>query len=193
MVGQSLLFFADVQFLNVVNKLLLQTILVVVGLGNGIEPIDDAGTYFFHAALLERLQFGEQTADVIYFLSKLALQGLAFLLAEAHQLVDGLNNRLAGQGPLFVGEHFGFGFRHHVGQTHDDGQRVLWCGNMSLGGYGAHLLVIVLHQCAINGQRVGAGVFFHPDGKIHLAADKFLGNELPDFHFFLAIERGNAC
>lgn len=55
MVGQSLAFLADIELLNVVDKLLLKSVLIVVDGWNLLQSLDDSVLYFKNSALFERL------------------------------------------------------------------------------------------------------------------------------------------
>ena len=72
-VCQSLLLLVDVEFLDVVNQLLLKTVLVVVYLRNLLETIDNLFSNLWYTTLLERFNTLQKVSDIINLLSKLLL------------------------------------------------------------------------------------------------------------------------
>ena len=169
-VGQTLLLLADVQLLDVVDELLLQTVLVVLHAGNLLQPVDDALANLLHAALLVGLDAGQQLLDVVNLLLKLLFKGGTLLLAEVHQCLDGLFHSLAGSGPLVVAQHLLLRLRQHVGHAQQRVHRVGRQGDARLLGDGHHLAVVVLDECAVDGGGVDRGVFLYPEAEVHLAA-----------------------
>ena len=84
MVCQALFLFRDVEFLDVVDKLLLQTVLVIIDGEELFELLCDALAYLLRARLLVLLQFFLQPLYVVYLLSEFLLQRRALLLAEVN-------------------------------------------------------------------------------------------------------------
>ena len=68
MVGKSLFFFADVEFLNIVNELLFQAVFVVVNAFQFFQTLCQALADLFNARFLKRFDFSEKTLNVVDFL-----------------------------------------------------------------------------------------------------------------------------
>ena len=68
MVGKSLFFFADVEFLNIVDELLFQAVFVVVHAFQFFQTLRQALADFFNARFLKRFDFSEKTLNVVDFL-----------------------------------------------------------------------------------------------------------------------------
>ncbi len=192
MVGQALFLLADVELLDVVDQLLLQTVLVVLHAGNLLQAVDDALANLLHTALLKGLNLSHEALYVVYLLCKLLLQSGTFLTAEAHQCPDGLFHGLTCCGPLLVAELFHVGARQHVGHPCQRVHPVLRLRNSRLTRDSLQLTVVVVYQCAVHGSSLYARILLYPEGEVHLAAFYLLRNHLADFHLLLAVERCDA-
>ena len=106
MVGEPLLFFVDIEFLNIEDELLFQTVLVVVDAFEFCQPFLETFPNFLHTALLERFDACKQVFDGIDVLVEFHGKGFAFLSAEIHQRFDSLVYGIFGHFPLFIAEFF---------------------------------------------------------------------------------------
>ena len=192
-IAESLLLLADVEFLDVVDQFLLQSVLVVFDIRNLLQSVHDVGLDLLHARFLVRLYAGEQCLDVVHLLGELLLQGSTLLAAEldevVHSLVDGLLCSL----PFLVCQFFHIGLGRHVGQAQQRSIPVGGLRNACLCRNLLDLLVIVLHQRHVDGRGVSHNVLFYPDREINLASFQILGDELTYLHFLLSIQRSNTC
>ena len=102
-VGKALLLFADVELLDVVDELLLQTVLVIIHIRNLLQTVYDVLADLLHACLLVWFNAGKESLDIIHFLGEFLLQGSSFLLAEVAQMADSLANCIFCHCPLLVG------------------------------------------------------------------------------------------
>ena len=192
MVGQALFLFADVQFLNIVNQLLLQTVLVIFRLRNLLQSVHDAAADFLHTALFVRFNAGQQLLDVVNLLGKFLLQCRPFLSTEVHQVLYGLTDSLACNNPLFVIQYLDLAFGQHVGHT-DQRLHPVNTLQLILLGKNLQLVQIVLHQGRVDGRGQRRLIFLNPDREVHLTSQQFLRNKLANLHFLLPIKRSNAC
>ena len=114
MIGKALLLLIDIQFLNVINKFLLQAVLIIIhtqGLFQGIgDTFFDFNNTFF---LVRRYRF-EQMSYIGYFLTEFLFQSSPFLFAEVHQMVDSFTDGSMYNRPLFVTQLLRFVLRHHI-------------------------------------------------------------------------------
>ena len=188
MVGQALFLFVDVELLDIVDELLLQTVAVVFDIGDALEPLDDALANLLDARLLVGLDAGQQAGDIVDVLVELHSQGLTLLLTEVDEQADGLFYGLSDGQPLLVGERLYLGLAHHVGHSGEQVEPVGRFGDAHLGGNVTDLPVIVFHHVGIDGRSIDGDVFLQPDGKVHLAALQGGGEHLPYLHLFVAID-----
>ena len=102
MVGEALLFLVDIEFLDVVYHLLLEAVVAIVDF-QAVEPVDNLLAYLVGALRLILFNLFEQGGDVMDFLFKLLLHGLALLTAESGEAMEGIANSLAHGLPLLIG------------------------------------------------------------------------------------------
>ena len=190
-IGQPLFLFADVQLLNIIDQLLLQTVFVVVDTGDLLQSLDDILAYFLRASLFIRLDAGKKTLDIVNLFVEFQLQGRAFLLAKSHQSGNRFIDGLQGKGPLLVGELLHIGLRSDIGQVQQRVEPIGWFGDTGLRSNGFELPVVVFYEGSIDGCRIDDGLFLDPNRKVHLAPLKAFGNQLAYFHLLFPVEWRN--
>ena len=191
MIGQALLFLADIKFLNIVDQLLLQAVLIIVHTWNLQQTVDDTRPDFLHAALLVWLNRGQQRSDIVNLLRKLLLQGSTFLGTEIHQILQCLLHCFTGSLPLFLLKLLHIRLSQYIGHTEQCIEPVLRQGNTRLLRDGLYLIVIVLHEGRIDRCGIHHGILLHPYAHIHLTANESLSHHLAHLHLLLTIERGD--
>ena len=167
-VGQTLFLLTDIQFLDIVNQFLLQTVLVIIHTRNLLQSVNDTLANLLYTTLLERFDFCQQTFDIINLLSKLLLERSTLLLTEIHQGSNGTLNSLAGSIPLFVGELFLFCLRQHIRHACQGVHPVLGLRDTHLRSYVLQLMVVVLHESGIHRRCIHSGLFLNPEREVHL-------------------------
>ena len=193
MVCQALLLLTDIEFLDVVDQLLLQTILVVVHPRNLLQTLHDALLDLLHATLLVGLDLCQQHGDIIDLLGKLLLKGCTFLCTEIHQILQGLAHGVLHRRPLFVGQLLCIRLCQHVRHTEQSVEPVIWYGDARLLRDTPDLLIIILHECRIDGGRVDSHILLYPDAHVDFSSDKGFGYHLAHLHLLLAIKGCNTC
>ena len=193
MVGEALLLLADVQFLDVIDKLLLQAVLVVLHVGDGFESFHDACADFLHSRLLVRLDALQQVLYVVHLLAELLLKGSAFLRTEVYEMRDGVVHSTAHHVPFLVCKRLSLSLCGYVRHAEKRLKPVLRFGYAVLFGDGTKLCVVVVDECGVHGRSVCVRILFHPDGEVHLSADYACLDGLAYLHFLLAVERCDAC
>ena len=117
MILQTLFFLVDIEFFDVINHLLLQSVAVVFHANQFLQAIDDAGADFLHTRSFVRFDAHQQLLNVVHLLIELGLKGGTLLCAEFLQLVDCVGDGTESHLPFLIAEHFHLHTRHRVGQT----------------------------------------------------------------------------
>ena len=192
MIGQALLLLADVQLLNIIYQFLLQAVLVVFCPGNLLQAVDDALANLLYPTLLVWFYRQHQPFNIVSLLGKLLLQGRTLLGTEIHQMLYSLADTLSRHGPFLITENLNLCLRQHVRHAHQRRHPVR-TRQLMVVGKAAQLLVVAVHQRRIHRHSICRSILFHPEAELHFSAYDPLGNQLTDFHFFLAIDWSNTC
>ena len=192
MVGKALLLLADVELLDIVDKLLLKAVFVVLNLGDGTQSVNDASANLLHARLLVRLNALQQSLYVVYLLAELLLQRRTLLLAERHERIDSLVDSLARHRPLLVGERLYLHLRHHIRHAQQREEPVARQRNLALRSHVLNLFAVVLRKRCVDSRGVGRSVLFNPDREVDLAANHLRLYSLTNLHLLLSVERSDA-
>ena len=174
MIGKALLLFVDVELFYVIDKFLLEAVLVIIGFGDGFQPFHYAGAYFLHARLLVRLYRGEQCRYVVGLLGELAVKGGSLLAAERDKSIERLADAAAHGAPLLVRKLLLLGLCQDVGHAQQRRKPVLRLGDACLCGYVFYLVVIIFNQGSVDGRGIGAGILFNPYREVYLASEQCL-------------------
>ena len=149
MVCQPLLLLRYVEFLYVVNQLLLESVLVIINIGDSFELRHNPLPYLLHTAFLIRLKLTLQCGDIVNLLCELALQSLALLFPEldelSQRLVDGTTCHL----PFLLREDFHLLLRHDIRHTQKSSP-VEFQRDILMIGYLIYLLVVILYHISVN-------------------------------------------
>ena len=166
MVGEALFLLRDVEFLYVVDKLLLKAVLVVVDFRNLLQSVDDTLTNLLHARVLVWLDALQQSLDIVNLLAEFLCESLTFLTAEINESVKCRVDSLTGNLPFLFGKNFCLILlyeyvwhpqddRHHLG--HGRGSLVVAAGKCR------ELLVVILSEFDIDRCCISHLVLFNPD------------------------------
>ena len=123
-IAQTLLLFVDIQFFDIIDQLLFQTVFVVIGVEGLFQCLCNAFTDFRHTLFLERFDGFQQVFDVVDFFCEFLFQGQTFLLAEVGQVLQGLLYGLAYRTPFFFGQFLDVDFRQYIGHAEQRGKPV---------------------------------------------------------------------
>ena len=115
-ISQPLFLLTDVEFLDVINQFLLQTILIILNIRNLREAVNDASAYLFNTQLFVWFNLIQQVGDVVQLLGELLLQCGTFLFAEVDELVESLCDGLLCDSPFLIIKHFSLGLDGHIGK-----------------------------------------------------------------------------
>ena len=192
MVRQPLLLLADVELLDIVDQLLLQTVAVVIHTRYLLQTFYDALTDLLHTPRLVRLDLCQQLLDVVNLLLELLLEGGTLLDTEVHEVLQRFSHSLAHHLPLCLVEHLRLRLRQHVGHPEKRVEAVLRHGDARLLRDALDLLVVVLHESRIDGCGVYGHVLLYPHTHVNLSSYKGLGHHLAHLHLLLTIERCDA-
>ena len=186
-------FLTDIEFLDVVYQFLLQTVVVVLYVGNRLQTVNDACPDFLYSFFLERFYLSQQRFYVVYLFSKLLLQCGTLLTTEVvellQRLVDGFESIL----PLFVAEFLHVDTCCDVGQSEECCPPVVRLGQLFVSHDVLYLLVVILYQRLVDRCGIGSGVLLNPQGEVNFSANYFLSDNLSQLHLFLSVERSNTC
>ena len=161
-IGEALLFLVDVQFLDIVDKLLFQTVLVVIHTDGLFEGSGNLFADFGHTFHFVRFDFLHQCLDVVQFFVELLFEGSSFLDAEVGDLGDGFIDGLAHDGPFLFTQFLDVHLGQHIRHPQQGGKQVRWHRDVRSGGDALELFVVVVHQCGVDGSRHFGGFLFHP-------------------------------
>ena len=175
MIGQALLFFVDIQFLDIVDQLLFQAIAVIVHTGQFCQTFFQALSDFLYAALFEGFDFFHQCFDARQILFKLFCQGFTFLRSELHQFLCSHFHQGKHFLPFLFAQLFHCYGLHHVGHTHQHTPHVstIHSDTMCLA-HVLHLSQVIAHHIGIDRSCRRGSILFYPKGKVHLAALQLL-------------------
>ena len=191
MVGQALLLLADVEFFDIVDQLLLQTVLVVFHVRNLFQSSLDTGLDLLYTSLFIGLDVSQQLSNIVNLLRKLLLKGGTLLFAEVHETFQGIRHSPLHDGPLLVLEYLHIRLRQHIGHTGQGVQPVLRLRDTHFLGHILQLVIVVFHEGGIHRGRVHRALFLYPHTHVHFSADQSLCHHRPALHLLLTIERGN--
>ena len=187
MVRQTLFFFADVKFLDVVDEFLFESVFVVVHSGEFLESFLESFADFLDACLFKGHDFFLERGDGIQFLGEFFRECFSFLLSEVNEMVQCFVNGGADFAPFFVFEFLLSALHRALRQADEHFPRVGRHGDSRLRGNLLHLLEIGLGGCGVQHGRGGRFVFFQPETEIHFSALKCLRNTCSDFHFLFSV------
>ena len=126
MVGETNFFLGDIQFLQVINHLLFETILVDSLFGfvcQFVQIVQQMLADMLNAPFFIGLHFFEQRFDGAQFFFKHSLKGLAFLLAESAHSRQSTRDSVFQEIPFFVGKLFiCSGNTHHIRKAQEAGK-----------------------------------------------------------------------
>ena len=193
MVCQALFLLTDIEFLDVVDQLLLQTVLIVVHSRNLLQTLHDALFDFLHATLLVGLDLSQQHGDIVDLLRELLLKGCSLLCTEVHEVLQSLTDGTFNCLPLFVVQLLCIRLCQYVGHTEQGVEPVLGHRDACLLRDALDLLVVVLHESGIDGGRVNGHILLYPDAHVHFSPDESLSHHLTHLHLLFAIEGCDTC
>ena len=183
-VGEALFFLVDIQFFDVVNQFLFQTILVRVQ--RLFECVGDTFLDFLHPFFFVRSYLFEQQCDVSYLFAELLFQCGAFLFAEVYQMTDCFENGGTYHFPFFFRQLLDFSLRHNVRHTEQRLKPVGGDGDAEIFRDRLNLFVVAFHQHLVDRSRAFRTLFFlYPEAEVHLSTFQHFGDFVADFDLLL--------
>ena len=170
MVGQTDFLLIDVELLNVVYELLLQTVVVhLVFRDDLVEIALDSSPDFLDPLLFVLRHLERVFLNEVYMAEKVGCEGLTLLLAEADEVVDGLADAVHDLLPLVLVK---LRLLHldDVGQRHYDAHEVRVARHGVLLLDGGELLIILPHGIGIDASDPLGLLRLAEHGKVDLAA-----------------------
>ena len=190
-VSQTLFLLTDVQFLNIIDEFLFQTVLVVLRLRNLLQPVNNTGADFLDTALLIRFDGRQELFDVVNLLTEFLLQCSTFLRTEVNQMLQGFFDTSTNSIPLLVSQNLDFRLGQHIGHTGQCLHPIHTLSNTMTISEALQLLIVVLHQGHIQRSSFGSCIFLNPHSHFHLTTDNTLSYHLAYLHLFFTIEGSN--
>ena len=93
MIAKALFFFVYIQFFDIINQFLFQTVLVIIYAQRLFECVRDAFFHLFYPFFLIRSDLFEQQRDIRNLFAELLFQCGTFLFAEIYQMINRFKHR----------------------------------------------------------------------------------------------------
>ena len=191
-IGKTLLFFVDIEFLDVIDKFLFQAVLVIIHTQCLFKRIGDTVLYLAYPFLLVGSHRFEQPCYILYLLTEFLFERCALLLAEVYQMIDSLFHCRMHHCPFLIAQLLSLILRHYIRHTEQRGKPVGRFGNTGSRRNFLNPFVISLHQFLIDRSGQLFRIFLlNPKAEIDLAPFQHFGYFVTDFHFLFPVKRSN--